>query len=650
VRRGGSGSWPRAAAACATLLLALAPAAARAQSAAAPAAGGTTPEEIGLAKIFEVVPHAISLVLEKGHAELFRLIENIELLDMETEIDRYVANPRDLNDATSYKLSLLPFHIRYPIYREVVDQMTRLDSVRSRRIHTVTPESVRLLDLRIQPLESLDEFRGEGAGAEVERSLLTHFSARELADLSVFMFAQQPFFPETDAEWQRLKRRIARGTVPLALGALATGAAFDAGAFSYSGNVVRRGDSFRLRWYGGFRSLGVRLHPHVRSGLSLAVGAFEAAAGIADQIRPAANQPDQALELALREGWLNQLARPLGWDAFFEGALRRSLSEPAGFTGELTATRGGFFFKRDRVPALPNVALRGSAEVESNLGRRLHLTGALGLEHSRSGIATMIQASHVAAADPLGVDDDRLTAFVAGTMEPISGLFAADMQASARLVAVDWQGLLGVEERREAWERRLLARGAQNRSPAQAQNDLQELAQMIAERDGRLLRLGSLLADYLDSRRRAYGILGWNRAKDDLHGPLDAGVLVGVRHRVQDRLAVLAKDLEGAKARLDPMQKRIAELEGQILALEARGPGAGPVLAQSRQALQAVRKDWNDEVQALRHRLDGYDQLRQRVERIAAASGPAGKGLRQPDPLPPLVRRRITWISFSAPQ
>ena len=308
------------------------------------------PVEFDLGRIFAAVPDAVGRVLEKGHAEFFRLIENVELFRVESEIDRFVGKPRTLHDSTTYKLSLLPFHIRYPIYRQLVDQMTRLDNVRSTRIHMVTPDSVSLVDLQMQPVASLEEFNGQGVGAEVQRSLLSHFSARELSDITVFMLAQQPFFPETEEDWARSKRRIARAAVPIALGVLATGAAFDAGALGHSGNIVTGPDNLRLRYYAGFRKLGVGLRPNVRGGLAVQGFGLEAAAGLADQVNPNSREPDRAVELALREGWLNQLARPLGMDGFFEAALKRSIQDPAGFAGERTRTRAGFFFRRNSCP------------------------------------------------------------------------------------------------------------------------------------------------------------------------------------------------------------------------------------------------------------------------------------------------------------
>jgi len=622
----------------------LGPARALAQTSAAPAA----PEEIGLRQIVGTVPRLISHALADGSAGVFRLIEDIELLDMDTEIDRMVGNPHDLNDSTAYKLSLLPFHIRYPTYRELVDQMTRLDTVRSRRIHNVTPDSVQLIELRIQPVETLDELGGLGVGHEVQQSLFSHFTTRELADLGVFLLAQQPLFPETDEDWQRVKQRVARGTVPLALAAVAAAAPFDAAALSYAGKLVGRQETLRLGWYGGFRDLGMHWHPYLRAGLTARAGDVEVAAGVADQVHPTPTQRDRELEIALREGWLNHLVRPLGWDAFFEAAIRQSIQETPGFIGDSAAARAGFFFKRDRLPMFPNLVLRGSTEADSNLRTRVHLAAALGVEHAPSGIAAMVQGSHLPVPDSPGVHDDRVTAFLAGTMEPISAQFVQEMHGLARRVEIEWDGLLAAEARREAWERRVVA-GAANRTPAEAQSDLRELGRLVGDREERLARLATALGDYLESRRRAYRVVGWTTAPDDLHGPLPAAVLVAVRERIFGRLTVLARDVEEAHTRLGPLRYDMALLETEIGAREARDP-ADPLLPERRQALAGLQRDWDRETEAVRRSLDACDHFQTEVKRILAASADGPTRLRAPEVLGPVRRRQIARLTLFARQ
>jgi hypothetical protein len=624
--------------------LAVGPAPAQAQSAAAPAQA----DEIGFRQIVGTVPRLVSMALSEGSSGFFRLIEDVQLLDMNSEIDRLVGNPHDLNDSTAYKLSLLPFHIRYPTYRELVDQMTRLDTVRSRRIYNVTPDSVHLIELRIQPVETLDEMTGLGVGHEVQQSLFSHFTTRELADLAVFLLAQQPLFPRTDDGWQRLKLDVARGTVPLALAAMVAAAPFDSAALSYAGKIAGREETLRLGWYAGFRDLGMHWHPNLRGGVTARAGGFELAAGVADQVRPTPTQRDRELEVALREGWLNQLVHPLGWDVFFEAALRRSIQEAPGFTGDSAAGRAGIFFKRDRLPLFPNLVLRGSTEADTNLRTRVHLAAALGVEHSPSGIAAMVQGSHLPVAEGSAVHDDRVTAFLAGTMEPISAQFVQDMHGLARQVEIEWEGLLATEAHREAWERRVVA-GAASRTPEEAQRDLRELGRLVTDREDRLAHLATALGDYLESRRRAYRVLGWTTATDDLHGPLQATVLVAARDRVFGRLTVLARDVEDARTRLAPLRSDMTLVEQAIAALEARDP-TNPALPDRRRTLAGLQRDWDRETEAVRRSLDACDHFQVQVNRILAASSDGPMRLRAPEVLGPVRRRQIARLTLFARQ
>jgi hypothetical protein len=622
-----------------------------AASAARPALAqtrGAADNQVDLSRVFGAFPDAASRVLDRGYAEFFRLIETLELFHFESEIDRFVGRPRDLNDTTNYKLSLLPFYISYPIYKPLVAQMTRLDSVRANRIYNVTPDSVSLIDLRLQPVVTLEEFNGLGKADQVAQSLLTNFSAREIADLSVFLLAQQAFFPQDDEGWGRAKRNVARAAVPIAVGALVTGAAFDAGALTHSGAIVRRGKDFQLSYYGGFRGLGVHWHPYLRGGLALHAYGFEAAAGLADQVNPTAVEPDRAVELALREGWLNQLVQPLGLDAFFEAALRRSIQEPSGFVGDLTTARTGFFFRREQAPLLPGLAMRGSVEAESNLEHRLHLITALGFEKPNSGITTMVQASLVPAPAGSGLPDDaRLNLFVVGTTEPISATYTDDMTSLAHQCQEQYAGLEALEKRREDWEQRLLVRGVGVRTPQDQRAMLAEMEQMLFEREERTGRLAASLADYLDSRRRVYAILNRGHSPDDLHGPLDATVLIASRDRILTRLQGLSVDIEHAHAPLVALRDRMATLRREVDELEATEP-AGPRLALRRQSLAALEDQWDRETERVRRFLAARDQLHADGVRILTSMGRSGSSIREWDTLGAMVRTRIARLAVSA--
>jgi hypothetical protein len=605
--------------------------------------------EVDVQRLFAGIPDAASRVIDKGYVEFFRLIETLDLFRFESEIDRFVGRPRDLNDTTSYKLSLLPFYISYPIYKPLVSQMTRLDSVRANRIYNVAPDSVSLIDLRLQPVATLEEFNGLGRGSDIAQSLITNFSAREIADLSVFLMSQQPFFPQDDEGWGRTKHNVARAAVPIAVGALVTGAAFDAGALTHSGPIFRRGKDFELRYYGGFRGLGIHWHPYLRGGLAMHAYGLEVAAGLADQVNPTTIEPDRAVELALREGWLNQLVQPLGLDAFFEAALKRSIQERSGFVGDLTTARTGFFFRREQVPLLPGLAMRGSVEAESNLEHRLHLVAALGFEKPNSGITTMVQGSLVPAAPGSSLPDDaRLNLFLVGSMEPISASYTDDMTSLARQVEEEHAGLEALERRREDWERRLLVLGPAARTPEDQRALLTEIEQILIERDEGTARLAAGLADYLESRRRAYAVLNRGRSPDDLHGPLDAAVLVASRNQVLARLRTLSGDIERAHPPLVALRDRMTALRREIDELQATEP-AGGRLALQRQSLSALEEEWDRDTERVRRYLGARDQLHADCVRVLTAMGGRESTIREWDTLGALVRTRVARLALTPP-
>ena len=606
-------------------------------------------DEIDLGRVFALVPSAFERVFERGSAELFRLLEDVELLHIESEIDRYVGRPRELNDSTSYKLSLLPYEIQYPIFGPLVDQMTRLDSVRSNRIYMVTPDSVSLVDLSIRPVETLEEFTGRGAGPQVEGSLLSHFNTREIADLSVFLLAQEPFFPATEADWEHTKHQIARAGVPLLLGLLGTGAAIDAGALANSGTVIRHGDQLELRYYGAFRNFGVHLHPYLRGGMSVRLPGVEAAAGLADRIRPTAAQPDSAFELALREGWLSQLAQPLGLDAFFEAAFRRSLREPPGFTGERTQARAGFFFKQGLLPGNPDFKLRGSVEGETDFGQRLHLVGALGAERPRSGLTTLVQGSLIPAdRASLLSQDARLTVFVVGTMEPVTAAFVDEMNALAHATRLEASGLAALERRRDDWDRGLLARGVGALTPAETRAMLAEREQMLVDGERRLERLASTLADYLESRDRAYGILHYPRSDDGLHGPLDASVVLTARGRVLGRLGGLSDEMTESLGKLVSLRGRITAIENELPGLQATLAPSSALLGARRRELAQLQQAWAVEATRARQQLSAREQLHADGGRILAATGGDAKAIRQWDRLDVLERVHLARLAATS--
>ena len=128
-------------------------------------------------------------------------------------------------------------------------------------------------------------------------------------------------------------------------------------------------------------------------------------------------------------------------------------------------------------------------------------------------------------------------------MEPLSQAFSDDMSSLASQVREEFAGLEVLEKRREDWEQALLARGTVGRTPLEQRMMLAEMEQILVEREDRTARLAADLADYLESRRRAYAILNRRPSPDDLHGPLDAATLLAASNRVLARLQSLSVEL-----------------------------------------------------------------------------------------------------------
>jgi hypothetical protein len=189
------------------------------------------------------------------------------------------------------------------------------------------------------------------------------------------------------------------------------------------------GGDVRLGWYAGVRRVGLAMRPELRGGLTAKVPGVEMAAGISQQVNAGGSEASRSLEVAMREGWLNRLVSPLGWDVFFEGAVRRVLEANTGYTGAKNSGRAGFFARREEVPGLPNVVLRGSAELQSDFSEQVYFGVGLGFEHSLTGLATVLQASRSPLKGPDGtMVDTRGGIFLAGTMEPPTQMFVETMR------------------------------------------------------------------------------------------------------------------------------------------------------------------------------------------------------------------------------
>jgi hypothetical protein len=622
---------------CAAAGPCLTPTPALAQPPRGPGAGSGG-DELDLGRVTNAVVEMMFSLVRNTQDTVFHFLETVELLDFETEIDRLVGDPRELNDSTAYKLSLLPFHIQYPIYQQLVDQMTRQDDLRSQRIYGVTPDSVNIITLRLQSLADDD------VKDEVRSSLLHHFSVREIVDLGFFILAQQKFFPDTDEGWHVLKKRIARGGAAVAVGALLAGAAFNLGALGSSGTVdTFAHDRVHLGWYASIRRIGLEMRPQLRGGLTLGLPSLELAAGIIEHVRPDEGDYHRALELALREGWLNQIARASGWDAFFEAALSRVLSAPDGYETPLNLGRAGFFAMRDYIPGFKNFSLRGSIELQTDFERQLSTAVGLGFQHATSGLTTVLQASRTPVPYSMGSTgaETRGGIFFAGTMEPPTESFVATMRSSARLFMDEWEVVAGLDGSRAIWEQKLRLLGTRQLSAADARAALAGMGRAALAREERMGRVAALLADYLERRRLAYSISRWERCPDDLHGPLDPAVLAAAREQVFTRLADLSVDLAKAPARFERLHRRY---ERVLVAMHELEEVSGPSLALEgyRQELTALERAWRRESEQASLRIDAYLQVRDGARRILSAGSTTPP--RNPDPLRPGVIHRVAAL------
>ncbi len=574
----------------------------------------------------------------KSRGEMLDFFNRIELFNVESEIDRLVGNPWELNDSTAYKLSLAPLHVAYPVFDQMVAQMTRLDDIRSRRIQDLTVDSVGLISV------NLDILNGEESGSQLASSIVHYFNAREFVDLGVFMLAQQPFFPENEEEWDIRKHQIAQHEGALALTVAGLGAMFEAGALNNSGTIRRcQDDLCNVGWYGGFSHLGYHLQPNLRGGLTMRIPGLEMSAGLLEQVRAPADGASGIFEMALRESYINRFTRSSGWDSFFEAAIRRVLSAQDNYQGETFTARGGVFVKREHPFRWRTITLRSSTEVESDLTGSLRWAMGFGVDYTQTGLSMVLQSSRTNFMHDTGLRPETRTGlFVAGTIEAPEAYYVDSMNVRARLLREEWTALTESEalRRRAEAEMRVLASG---QAPAYRLVPLFEaIRKTTAESETHRMRVAAMLGDYLESRRIAYSLKRWPHSADDLQGPLDGRVLEAASRSVLERLAELAAFLQGAGGRLDILLDRHSRTSEN---LQAAGGGSSMARVLAGRELAEIDGAWRRESEAVRDALHLYDYYLASTRRIAEiASGVMP--VRHFEPLSPrVVRKLITLVA-----
>jgi len=572
----------------------------------------------------------------KSRGELLNFFNKIELFNVESEIDRLVGNPWELSDSTSYKLSLAPLHVAYPVFDQQVAQMTRLDDIRSRRIQNLTVDSLGLITV------NLDLLNGEQRGGQLASSILHYFNAREFMDLGVFLLAQQPFFPQTEDEWDARKHQIAQHQGMLAVGVAGLGALFEVGALNNSGTIKRCQDNrCNIGWYGGFSHLGYHFQPNLRGGLTTQVPGLELSAGLMEQVRAPSDSASSVFEVAVRESYLNRYTSVGGWDSFLEAAVRRVISAESRYQGENLTARGGAFFKRERPFRWRYITLRSSTEVESDLLGSLRWTMGLGVDYTRTGLSTVLQSSRTNVMREGGPSPEiRTGLFVAGTVDSPEEYYVDSMNVRARLLRDEWNALAAseAEQKQAEAELRVLAGGqaaAYRLAPV-----FEAIRKAMAESENHRLRVATLLGDYLEGRRIAYSLKQWKRSADDLQGPLDGDMLEAASRAVLERLSELAAFLQGARGRLEILIDRHSRTREN---LQAEGGGSAQAQALASGELADIDGTWRRESEAVSEALRLYNDYLSSTKRIAGiASGIVP--VRQVQPLNPRVVRKLVTL------
>jgi hypothetical protein len=573
---------------------------------------GASQLESNLSPFGRYLTELFTQVGEKTRGEVFSFINRLELFDLEGEIDRLVGSPWELSDSTTYKLSLAPQHVAYPVYDRLVAQMTRLDEIRTRRIQNLTVDALPLIAV------DLDILSGERTGTQLLNSALSYFDGRELVDLGVFALAQQPFFPQTDEQWQELKHDLGTHRGAVAIAVMGLGALFEAGAVSNSGTIKRwRENDYRLGWYGAFSHLGYHLQPDLRGGLTVNLPGLELFAGLMEQIRPSAGSVQRAFDVALRESWLNRFTAASGWDSFAVLAVRQTLATEGEYHGDGFTGRAGLFLKRNQPLHLRFITLRASFETESNLTDSLRFAAGVGVDYGKTGLSTVLQSSRMLATRDSGqVMETRTGLFLAGTMESPGQYYLDIMIAQGWAMREAWETWQAADKQRMAALARLgiLAHGTVGGSPV-----LEQLRRQTAEAESRRASLALALADYLEARRHTYSLQRWPTRPGDLHGPVDGAILQSAASAVFVRLTELGEFLDQSTAPLSDLRERLAEKRLRYQNLQASGARdeAAALLAD----LDELDQRWRQESEAVAEGLRLYAHYLACARRIAAAGG-----------------------------
>lgn len=577
-----------------------------------------------------------------SRGQVLSFLNRVELFNVESEIDRLVGNPWQLSDSTSYKLSLAPMHLAYPVFDQQVAQMTRLDDIRTRRIQDLTVDSLGLITVNLAILDSGPQ------NGQLASSVLHYLNAREFMDLGVFFLAQQPFFPDNEDGWGAWKHQVASHQGMLALSVAGLGALVEAGAVSNSGTLSRcGGDRCRIGWYGSAYHIGYHLQPVLRGGVITTLPWLELSTGLLDQVRASSGSASNVFEVAVRESWLNRQAVSSGWNSFLEAAIRRVLTATDGYQGEQLTARGGVFVKRQRPFRLRHIVLRGSTEVESDMSGSLRYAVGLGIDYTKTGLTTVLQSSRTNVPHDSGLAPETRTGlFVAGTVESPEQYYVEAMQVAGRLLQEEWDDFdrAQSEVRLAEAQMRLLAAG---NAPGYRLGQLFDaIRNGNAASEAHRTRLAVLVGDYLETRRAAYSLKQWKRDADDLHGSVDGETLLAIGRAVVGRLGELVVFLQAELRPLQGLRDQYSETQERAYRVPA---GDGPRAAEIAAVLADLDRALRQESEAVSQALRLYSHYLGAIRRIGSLDGKLIP-VRQFEPLSPrLIRRLLALVAQPIP-
>lgn len=584
----------------------------------------------------DLMRYMSELATQIGNAsrgQVLSFLNRVELFNIENEIDRLVGNPWQLSDSTAYKLSLAPMHLAYPVFDQQVAQMTRLDDIRTRRIQDLTVDSLGLITVNLDILDSAP------SGGQLASSVLRYLNAREFVDLGVFLLAQQPFFPRTDEGWGSWKHQLATHQGMLALSVAGLGALVEAGAVSNSGTISRcKGNGCRIGWYGSASRIGYHLQPVLRGGVTTTLPWLEVSAGLLDHVRAPSSRASNVFEVAVRESWLNRQMVSSGWNSFLEAAMRRVLTAPDGYQGERFTARGGAFVKRERPFRLRHIVFRGSTEVESDMSGSLRYAVGLGIDYTKTGLTTVLQSSRTNVPHAFGLAPETRTGlFVAGTVESPEQYYVEAMLVAGRLLQDEWNEFsqAQAEATRAEAEMRLLA--ASNAPGYRLAPLFEAIRTATATSEAHRARMASLVGEYLERRRAAYSLKQWKRDADAFYGPVDGEMLVSVGKAVASRLGDLVTFLQAQLRPLQTLRDKYLETQEQAYGVH---PGDERRATEVANLLADIDRALRQESEAVNHALRFYLHYLGAVRRIASLDGKLVP-VRQFDPLDPRVIRRL---------